>query len=92
MSQPDLFTRAPRFDGADLTPEDHPRLAGQLAKVYAVIQSGQWYTVAQIAHLIQAPENSVQAQLRNLRKPRFGGHTVERMRFGALTVYRLVEG
>ena len=38
------------------------------------------YTLAQIADDCAASEASVSARLRDLRKPRFGGHTVERRR------------
>ena len=38
----------------------------------------KWRTLRQIAELINAPEASISAQLRHLRKPRFGGHSVNR--------------
>lgn len=96
MGQPELLQPSPHFDGADVRPEDHPRLADQLARVYAVLQDGKWWTVAQMAAEIRRrfgvsdPEPSLSAQLRNLRKPRFGGHQVERQRLGAWSHYRLV--
>lgn len=89
--QPDLFTHAPRFDsGIDLTPADHVRLTGQIERVYAVLKSGAWITVPELARRTGDPENSVSAQVRNLRKSRFGGHEIERRRIGNYYEFRLV--
>lgn len=85
-----LFASAPRFDGADVQAHDHIRLAGQLQRVYQVlVNSGTWETVAGIAATTGDPEPSVSAQLRNLRKARFGGYDVRRERRGNLSVYKL---
>jgi hypothetical protein len=71
----------PRFDGVTYEPElDRDRLAAQLALVRAVMSDGQWHTLAGIADLIGAPEASISARLRDLRKPRFGAWTIERRR------------
>ena len=59
-----------RFDGAHYKPSvDYYRLARQIERVKAVMGDGQWRSVAQIHDLLpHDPENSIQAQLRNLRK------------------------
>lgn len=103
MTQPHLdFTPAlqPSFDsGVALTQADQVRLTGQIARVLDVISDGEWWSVYGIAfaierdHGIKDPENSIQAQVRNLRKPKHGGYDVRRKRVGNLSVYRLfVEG
>ena len=68
-----------RFNGADYDHErDSVRLTGQLLRIWNVVNDGRWRTLKDIANITGDPEASVSAQLRHLRKPRFGGHTVER--------------
>ena len=79
------------FDGPALTPADNIRLTNQQALIVAYMRSGEWRTLREIAEFTGAPEASASAQLRNLRKPRFGGHTVERRHEGGgLYSYRLI--
>jgi hypothetical protein len=42
------------------------------------MRDGRWRRLTAIAIAAQAPEASVSARLRDLRKERFGSHTVER--------------
>jgi hypothetical protein len=42
--------------------------------------SGGWLTLCEIAELTAFSEASVSAQLRNLRKPKYGGYMVEKRR------------
>lgn len=80
-----------RFDGPDVRPEDKSRLGAQLAKVRALTAEGQWWTLAALAKAAGCSEASASARLRDLRKPRNGGHTVERERVeGGLFRYRVV--
>lgn len=81
----------PRFNGADYKPErDNLRLSDQLARIYSVIRDGKWYTLAEIAAKTEDPEASISAQLRHLRKPRFGSHVIEREHIsGGLYQYRM---
>jgi hypothetical protein len=83
---PSLFDTAPRFDGPvyDLA-VDQARLTKQLGRVFDLMQDGQWRTLNEIAAATGDPHASISAQLRHLRKPRFGSHTVEKRR-------RLVDG
>ena len=68
-----------RFDGADYTPDrDDDRLTGQLLRVWNCMCDGKWRTLAQIEKITGDPPASISAQLRHLRKPRFGAHLVEK--------------
>lgn len=70
---------SPRFDGAVYDPAmDDRRLEKQLGRVFSVMKDRQWRALNEIAKLTGDPEASVSAQLRHLRKPRFGGYTVNR--------------
>lgn len=82
----------PEFDGDDYQSDrDKPRLTGQIKDVITFMRDGLWHSVTQIAATTQHPEPSVSAQLRNLRKDRFGGHTIERKYAGGgLYLFRLV--
>ncbi len=69
----------PRFNGADYQPKrDDERLTGQLRRIYDVIRDGKWRTLGQIEELTGDPQPSISAQLRHLRKQRFGSHVIER--------------
>jgi hypothetical protein len=69
------------FDGVTFDPAlDGHRLTGQLARVYALMADGHWRTLRQIAAAAGGTEAAVSARLRDLRKSKFGGHTVERRR------------
>lgn len=67
------------FDGStfDRT-RDGPRLFHQAELVFECIKDGRWRTLHAIAEQTRQPEASVSARLRDLRKPRYGGHTVKR--------------
>lgn len=71
--------RKPHFDGADIQPaRDDPRLTRQIARILALISDGEWRSLDSIAKATNSPHASVSAQLRNLRKPRFGGYKINR--------------
>ncbi len=68
----------PDFDGATYDrPRDHARLGSQLQRVGRLMLDGRWRTLAEIADTTGAPEASVSARLRDLRKDKFGGHVLE---------------
>jgi len=78
------FTRA-RFDGRTYEPEhDQTRLAGGMKGVYECMKDGKWRTLGEIEveGMLDIPAQSISARLRDLRKVRFGAHTVERQRRG----------
>jgi len=80
-----------RFSGADYSEErDGDRLSTQLERVRDyMIGHGGWHSIRAIASSTGDPEVSVAAQVRNLRKPRYGAHIVERKRLGGVYVYHL---
>lgn len=83
------------FDGAAYVEEfDYNRLTGQMLKIWEHMKGGAWHTLQEISEHTNAPEASASAQLRNFRKDKFGGHTVERRRRGdrksGLFEYRLI--
>ena len=88
----DYLAIRPHFSGADYNRhQDRERLTGQIKRIYELMKDGQWRTLGQIAEYTEDPEASISAQLRNLRKPRFGGYIVEKMNLGnGLFGYRLV--
>ena len=68
-----------RFDGDDYQPpRDNPRLTKQYMRVFEYMKDAQWRTLRDIADTTGDPEASVSAQLRHMRKERFGGHRVEK--------------
>lgn len=79
------------FDGATYDPaQDRGRLQRQLDRVRRALADGEWLSLAELAARTQAPEASVSARLRDLRKPRHGALTVEaRRREGGVWEYRL---
>lgn len=85
------------FSGDDYVEDrDYDRLERQIDRVLNVMLDQKWRTVARIRALIlqrygfDDPENSIQAQLRNLRKPENGSYTVPRKHKGnGLHVYKL---
>lgn len=83
-----------RFSGADYEPSrDKKRLTGQLEAIWNLMRDGVWRSVDEVHEQTgkRFPHNSIQAQLRNLRKPSFGSHDVRRRRREGtnLTEYRL---
>ena len=73
----------PHFNGPNYVPElDFKRLTGQIKRVFYTMADGKWWTLAEIARFTRDPEASVSAQLRHLRKDRFGGHTILKRRRG----------
>ena len=82
----------PDFNGETYERErDHDRLANQLRAVRDVMLDGVWRSLMNISFQTGAPEASVSARLRDLRKVRFGGYIVERRYAGdGLWEYRLI--
>ncbi len=81
----------PHPDGITFDRErDGSRLAKQHHRVKALMRDGQWRTLAQIASLLKIPEASASARRRDLRKEKFGAHTVDHRNCGGgLWEYRL---
>lgn len=72
---------------------DEPRLTDQRETIKTLMLDGIWRTLPEIHQATRYPEASISAQLRHLRKPRFGGYTVEKRRVngGGLYEYRVIE-
>ncbi len=87
---------APAFDGATLQPElDFSRLRRLLDDVRDLMADGRWRTLDEIRQAIgHGSEGGISARLRDLRKTKHGGHTVEKRRRGepraGLYEYRLI--
>ena len=80
------------FDGGTYEPgQDKFRLLTELQRVWVVMRDGQWHTLKSIASAVGGSEAGVSARLRDFRKARFGGHTVERERVkGGVFIYCLI--
>lgn len=92
------MTKRRRFHGATYNPaRDHDRLSAQYDQVFAVMRDGKARTFSRIRleawrkFDVLHPLPSISARLRDMRKPEFGGHTVESecVRQG-LWLYRLI--
>lgn len=69
----------PHFNGSDYDADfDLDRLTGQIRRIYDTMQDGKYRTLPEIETLTGDGQSSISAQLRNLRKARFGGHTVNK--------------
>src|SRR4051812_44718126 len=67
-------TRPMHFDGPAFNAAiDGERLTKQLGRIHGLMRDGIWRTLDEIASSTGDPAASVSAQLRHLRKPRFGG-------------------
>ena len=83
LDAPPPLLPATTFDGKTYDPaHDHDRLKKQLGRVWHWTINGGWSTLAELAQLTGAPEASVSARLRDLRKPKFGGYIIDRRRRG----------
>ena len=67
------------FNGDDYQPaRDDERLRGQILRVFNAMKDGEWRTLEQIANITGDPQASISAQLRHLRKDRFGAFDVRK--------------
>ncbi len=81
-------------DGETYDPKaDAAPLNKQQQAVFALMRDGMFRTLADIAAGTGHPEASVSARLRDLRKPKWGGHEVVRRRRGGSRTweYALIE-
>lgn len=68
----------PRDGATYVHQRDGQRLHHQHNRVLTFMRDGRWHSLAEIAEGTGDPEASVSARLRDLRKPRFGSHVIER--------------
>lgn len=92
--QPDMFDKLyePHFNGPEYVAErDWTRLSTQIGRVFTLMRDSRWRSLHDIAASTGDPEASISAQLRHLRKDRFGSHTVEKKHLGnGFYHYRLI--
>lgn len=84
-----------RFDGSCYQAnDDSKRLTGQIFRVYSLMIDGKFRTLDEIHHKTGDPHASISAQLRNLRKDRFGANVINKQprgdRGNGLWEYQLV--
>lgn len=81
------------FNGSDYVPErDDARLLTQLDEIRDLMLDGQWRSLNEIESITGHPPASISAQLRHLRKERFGSYTVEKTYKGnGLYLYRVTK-
>lgn len=79
------------FNGSDYDHDrDAPRLTEQIKRVFEVLSTHQWVTLAEIAAATGDPEASISAQIRHLRKARFGSWDIQKRHNGnGLYSYRM---
>lgn len=76
------FTNA-RFNGDVYDPaQDDERLRKQIGRVWDAMRDGKWLTLSEIEVITGDPQASISAQLRHLRKSRFGSHQIEKRHRG----------
>ncbi len=81
MNQEKLFNQD--FQGTTYIREfDHSRLKGQAINVFKLMKDNKWRTLREIHDVLNYPEASISATLRDFRKKHFGEHTVNRKRRG----------
>jgi hypothetical protein len=85
------------FGGDTIEPVDGPRLSTQLYWVYAIMFDAKWRTIGDLVSIIREKhdtnvmQTSISARLRDFRKNKFGGHTVNRNNLGGgLFEYQLI--
>jgi hypothetical protein len=75
--------RGKGFNGPDYVPAlDDARLELQIERVFRVMAFRKWRTLREIEALTRDPGASISAQLRHLRKERYGSYRVEKRRRG----------
>lgn len=84
-----------KFNGSNYDPaHDQKRLSKQIGRVYGAMIDGGWLTLDEIHQVTGDPQASISAQLRHLRKERFGSYSVEKRHRGekshGLYEYRLL--
>ena len=73
--------------------EEQQRRRLQREDVWRWVRGGDWWTLYDLEAHTRHPVQSISARLRDLRKPAFGGWTVERRYQGAgVFEYRVLTG
>lgn len=77
---PLFSTRHPTFGPAYDPALDHPRIVKQHERIRDFMLGSGWHTLREIEDALGYPQASISAQLRHLRKPKFGGYCVDKRR------------
>lgn len=82
QTQPALSAPPPHFDGATYDALfDGARLGRQLHAVCLLMRDGSWWTHLELKMAgVPGSVTGISARIRDLRKQKFGGYTVERRR------------
>ncbi len=68
-----------RFDGQVYDPkQDNHRLQPQYQRIFELMRDRKWRTLREIEDETGYPQSSISAQLRHMRKDRFGSHIVDK--------------
>jgi aromatic ring hydroxylase len=71
------------FDGSTYdAARDAVRLSRQLQNVKRILSDNRWHTLAEIVQRIGGSEAGISARIRDLRKPKFGNHKIDRQHIG----------
>jgi DNA-binding MarR family transcriptional regulator len=74
----------PHFNGSTYQAEfDFNRLTSQIEAIFELMKDGKHRTLGEIESLTGYPQASISAQLRNLKKDRFGKHKLYKKRRGS---------
>lgn len=88
------FTKV-AFNGSNVSAQmDGKRLGDQLQRIFDLMKDGKWRTLKEIESITGDCTSSVSAQLRNLKKEKFGNHAVPKQprgkRINGLWEYKLI--
>ena len=84
MNELNLFNQP--FNGSDYDHKlDFYRLSGQILRIFDCMKDGKFRTLPEIEQITNDGQASISAQLRHLRKDRFGNHTILKQRRGEAT-------
>ena len=94
--QTSMFTdkKDPHFNGPGYIPKlDHKRLSNQNQEIRDLMLDEKWRTLQEIEYDTGYPQASISAQLRHLRKSRFGSYTLnkQRRKLAGLFEYQLTK-
>lgn len=74
------------FDGPEYRPTfDKKRLTNQMENIIRLMKDNKWRTLSMIKRKTGASETSISAQLRHLRKDKWGNQIIDKRRAGDKT-------
>lgn len=79
LPRPDVNPEAPAGIESE---SDVIRLNKQQARVWAILKDEAWHTLPEIEERTGVPTQSISARIRDLRKVKYGEHTIHRESLG----------